>query len=349
FRVETAGNMVSLPGDSLLASGAMASDRDFPTKPWMMRIGEHPLLRRNLLGGLAVATLLVLVALALRFALHDELVGIPYVTFYSAVAIAAFVGGWPAGLFATVLSAVSAVYFLLPPPFSFTVAPLVHIYGLVAFVLTDGLIVLLTHIATRAAESNVALAQQRQILMMELQHRIKNHLQLLSAMLATHARTTTNERIRARLNEAGQRLQVIASTYDNLYEPGALIDMGEHLRKVCAFVEGGVAGRSSHIKVESVETHWPVERVIPLSLIANELLTNAVKHNAAANDLQIDVRLEREAHLMRFSVLTHGAILPEDFSLDGPGLGLRLAAMLARQLDGDLSTPRLPEAYFMVE
>ena len=59
-------------------------------------------------------------------------------------------------------------------------------------------------------------------LLMELQHRIKNHLQLMGAMLATHARATTNERIRARLVEAGQRLQVIASTYDNLYEPGAL-------------------------------------------------------------------------------------------------------------------------------
>src|SRR5262245_494660 len=341
--------MVSPPGDSLLALGAMASDRDIPTKHWMMRIGELPLLRRNLLGGLAVATLLVLAALALRFALQDELVGIPYITFFSAVAIAAFVGGWQAGLFATVLSAVSAVYFLLPPPFSFTIAPLVHIYGLVAFVLTDGLIVLLTHIATRAAESNVALAQQRQILMMELQHRIKNHLQLLSAMLATHARTTTNERIRARLNEAGQRLQVIASTYDNLYEPGALIDMGEHLRKVCAFVEGGVAGRSSHIDVEAVETRWPVERVIPLSLIANELLTNAVKHSPPDRDLEVDVRLEQDGDRMRFSVLTHGVRLPDDFTLDGPGLGLRLASMLAQQLDGQLSTPRLPEALFVVE
>jgi two-component sensor histidine kinase len=315
----------------------------------MMRIGEHPLLRRNLLGGLAVATLLVLAALVLRFALDEVLVGTPYITFYSAVAVAAFVGGWQAGLFATALSAVSAVYFLLPPLMSFSVSPAFHLVGLSGFVITDCLIVLLTHIATRAAETNVALAEQRQVLLMELQHRIKNHLQLLSAMLATHARSTANERIRARLIEAGQRLQVIASTYDNLYGPGALIDMGEHLRKVCAFVEGGVARRSSHIAVEAVETRWPVERVIPLSLIANELLTNAVKHSAPDQDLQVDVRLERDAGRMRFSVLTHGMSLPADFSLDGPGLGLRIAAMLAQQLDGLLSTPRLPEALFVVE
>ena len=326
----------------------MAPDRDLPRKDWLMQIGEHSLLRRRLLGGLVVSAALVAGALALRLAMGDLLQELPYITFYSAVAIGAFVGGWRAGLFAAALSAVAAIYFLLPPASSFKLAP-GQVLGLVTFATTCGLIVLLTHIATRAAEANVALAEQRQILLMELQHRIKNHLQLMGAMLATHARATTNERIRARLIEAGQRLQVIATTYDNLYEPGALIDMSEHLRKVCAFVEGGVADRTSKITVDAVPTRWPVERVIPLSLIANELLTNAVKHAAPDKNLEIDVKLERQDSRMRFSVLTRGTTLPAEFSLDGPGLGLRIAAMLAGQLGGRLSTPRLPDALFVVE
>jgi len=326
----------------------MAPDRDLPRKDWLMQIGEHSLLRRRLLGGLVVSAALVAGALALRLAMGDLLQELPYITFYSAVAIGAFVGGWRAGLFAAALSAVAAIYFLLPPASSFKLAP-GQVLGLVTFATTCGLIVLLTHIATRAAEANVALAEQRQILLMELQHRIKNHLQLMGAMLATHARATTNERIRARLIEAGQRLQVIATTYDNLYEPGALIDMSEHLRKVCAFVEGGVADRTSKITVDAVATRWPVERVIPLSLIANELLTNAVKHAAPDKNLEIDVKLERQDSRMRFSVLTRGTTLPAEFSLDGPGLGLRIAAMLAGQLGGRLSTPRLPDALFVVE
>jgi two-component sensor histidine kinase len=171
----------------------------------------------------------------------------------------------------------------------------------------------------------------------------------MGAMLATHARATTNEHIRTRLIEAGPRLQVIATTYDNLYEPGALIDMSEHLRKVCAFVEGGVADRTSKITVDAVATRWPVERVIPLSLIANELLTNAVKHAAPDKNLEIDVKLERQDSRMRFSVLTRSTTLPAEFSLDGPGLGLRIALMLAGQLGGRLSTPRLPDALFVVE
>jgi two-component sensor histidine kinase len=324
-------------------------DHDLPTKDWMMQIGEHPLLRRRPVAGLVVSAVLVAGALALRLAMGNLLLDVPYITFFSVVAISAFVGGWYAGLFASALSTAASIYFMLPPRYSFELTSPEQALGLMAFAITCGLIVLLTHIATRAAEANVALAEQRQVLLMELQHRIKNHLQLMGAMLATHARATTNERIRARLIEAGQRLQVIAATYDNLYEPGAQIDMAEHLRKVCAFVEGGVADRTSKITVDAVATRWPVERVIPLSLIANELLTNAVKHAVPDRNLEIEVRLERGDRRMRFSVLTRGTTLPAEFSLDGPGLGLRIAAMLAGQLGGRLSAPRLPDAFFVVE
>jgi two-component sensor histidine kinase len=316
---------------------------------WRTRLGEHPLLRRQPIPAYAVAVVLVALALGLRFVLGDLLVGVPFITFYSVVAISAFIGGWITGALATGLSALGGLYFLAAPPHSVRVEPLSDAFAISAFALTCALIVLLTHIAVRAAETNAQLARQRQILLMELQHRIKNHLQLLGAMLATHSRATTNERIRARLEEAGRRLQVIAATYDNLYEPGALIDMSDHLRKVCTFVEGGVASRKSKITVDSVTTSWPVERVIPLSLIANELLTNSVKHALPDTDLAVDVRLTRQNGQMRFSVETLNTQLPDDFNVNTSGVGLKIASMLAQQLGGQLKTPRLPAASFVVE
>ena len=316
---------------------------------WLDRVGEHPLLRRRPIAAFAVSAVLVAVAIALRLALDRYLVGVPYITLYAVIAIGAFVGGWRVGLFAIALSVMGAIYFLLPPGIGWKPLPPSEGLGLAGFVVTGGLMILLTHIAVRSAESNAALAHQRQVLLMELQHRIKNHLQLLGAMIATHSRATTNERIRARLEEAGRRLQVIAATYDNLYAPGALIDMSDHLRKVCAFVEGGVAARESHISVDSVSTRWPVEQVIPLSLIANELLTNSVKHAPPDRPLAVDVRLSRDNGHMRFSVATAAAQLPGDFEIGQSGLGLKIASMLASQLGGKLTTPRLPEALFVVE
>jgi two-component system, sensor histidine kinase PdtaS len=98
-----------------------------------------------------------------------------------------------------------------------------------------------------------------------------------------------------------------------------------------------------------VRTRWPVERVVPLSLIANELLTNAVKHATPDQDLEIEVSLQRVDAVMRFSVLTKNVKLLTDFDAGNSGLGLRIASMLSKQLDGNLTTPRLPDALFVVE
>jgi two-component sensor histidine kinase len=318
-------------------------------RDWTMRIGEVPLLRRRPLLALLAAACLVGLTVALRLAAGDWLQGVPFLTLFSAVALSAFIGGWLAGLFATVLGGVAAVFFILPPIGVSALTTASDVAALAGYGITCAVIVLIIHIAIREAEANVALAAQRQVLLMELQHRIKNHLQLLGALIATHARATTNDRIRARLEEAGRRLQVVAATYDNLYEPGAVIDMADHLKKVCAFVEGGVASRNTRISVDAVPTKWPVERVIPLSLIANELLTNAVKHAPPDQDPAIDVSLQRVGDRMRFSVLTRNVKLPPDFEVANSGLGLRIASMLGKQLGGTLTTPQLPDALFVIE
>jgi two-component sensor histidine kinase len=323
--------------------------RGSSVQDWTRRVGEFALLRRRPLPALLVSVVLIALAIVIRLLAGERLQGVPFLTLFSAVALSAFIGGWMIGAYATILGGIAAVFFLIPPYGSFLIGTTSEIVALVGYAVTCAIVVLIIHIAVRAAEANVALAAERQVLLMELQHRIKNHLQLLGAMIATHTRATTNERIRARLEEAGRRLQVIAATYDNLYEPGALIDMADHLQKVCAFVEGGVASSSTRISVDAVRTAWPVERVIPLSLVANELLTNAVKHAPPDQELAIDVSLKRIGELIRFSVLTKNVKLPADFNAEGSGLGLRIASMLSQQLGGTLSTPSLPDALFVLE
>src|SRR3979490_2155262 len=113
--------------------------------------------------------------------------GVPFLTLFSAVTLSAFFGGWVVGLFATVVGGVAAVYFLILPTGSFAIGTASDALALAGYAVTCSVIVLIIHIAIRVAEANVALAAQRQVLLMELQHRIKNHLQLLGAMIATHA------------------------------------------------------------------------------------------------------------------------------------------------------------------
>ena len=89
--------------------------------------------------------------------------------------------------------------------------------------------------------------------------------------------------------------------------------------------------------------------MIPLSLIANELLTNAVKHLPEGRALDVEVRLERVGGRMRLSVASNASALPDDFNVEGSGLGLRLAGVLAKQLGGGLSAPQPPRALFVVD
>lgn len=296
---------------------------------------------RAALVGLGVVALAVLV----RLAMGD--IALPYVTMFPAVVIAAYLGGWRIGLAATALCALAAILLFMPSGQLIAALSSTDVAGLAAFVATAVLLVFVVDLAGDVARENARLARQRQTLLTELQHRIKNHLQLLGAMLAFHAKAATDERIKARLEEAGQRLQVIAQSYDNLYEPGATIDMAEHLRRLCDFVENGIAS-DARIACDACAARWSLDTVIPLSLIANELLTNAVKHLPEGTTLDVAVSLARVADGMRLSVASNGT-LPEDFRMDGAGLGLRLASVLARQIGGRLSAPEPPRALFVVD
>lgn len=301
-------------------------------------------LRREHAKATLIVSVLVVLAMLARAAI-GKFVDLPYVTLFPAVVIAAFIGGWRLGIAAAALSGLAATWL-----FSGATGALMlsDIARFAAFFATSLVLIWVGDIAARLSIENLQLARQRQTLLIELQHRIKNHLQLMGAMLAFHARETTNERIRARLQEAGQRLQVIAASYDNLYEPGAQIEMRDHLRKLCDFVEKGLT-RSARISLTSEEVRWPLDTVIPLSLIVNELLTNAVKHLPEGKSLDVVTRLERDGTRMRLSVESNSSNLPEDFRVDSSGLGLRLASVLAKQLGGTLSAPHPPRALFVVD
>lgn len=298
---------------------------------------------RAALVGLGLVALSVLTRLAI-----STRIDLPYVTMFPAVVISAYVGGWRLGLGVTALCGLFAALLFMPFGGTIDRLPPIDIAGLTAFLVTAVVLVAMGDFAARQWLENLRLARQRQTLLAELQHRIKNHLQLLGAMLAFHAKAATNERIKARLEEAGQRLQVIAASYDNLYEPGARIDMRDHLRRLCDFVEKGIAA-DARIALQAADVRWSLDTVIPLSLIANELLTNAVKHLPEGRALDVEVRLERVGGRMRLSVASNASALPDGFNVEGSGLGLRLAGVLAKQLGGGLSAPQPPRALFVVD
>jgi two-component sensor histidine kinase len=191
-----------------------------------------------------------------------------------------------------------------------------------------------------------AALDQQQILLKETSHRVKNSLQIVSAMLRLQANTVEDDDLRAHLMEASSRVSAIGRAYERLsYDPDVEnINLGPYLKQVCTDAVGGSACTLDFDAVEGIQLD--ADRAISLALLVNELVTNAIKHGLAGrSDGHIWVCLARnDENTVSISVRDNGVGLPADFDLDkSSGLGMRIVAGLAKQLQAKIS--QRPDAH----
>jgi PAS domain S-box-containing protein len=185
---------------------------------------------------------------------------------------------------------------------------------------------------------------QQRVLLDELNHRVKNNMQMLQSLLSTAARKASSVEARRDLEEASVRVAAIASAQRVLYgQTGAQrFDTAELLKSVCDTAKQTFPP-SVQLVCEADSVELPNDIAMPLALIVNELLTNAVKHGRGGEDASI-VRVRLEAADSDLTVWV------ED---DGPGFeysqkrrtasGLQLVEGLARQLGGCVEITRNPK------
>ncbi len=193
------------------------------------------------------------------------------------------------------------------------------------------------------SERKQAETQQR-MLLNELNHRVKNNMQLLQSLLASAARDTASAEAKTVLREAGDRLSAMGAAQRVLYStPDATrFDARQFLEEVCrAARQTFPANVKISCFAEPIELSN--EAAMPLALILNELVTNAVKHGAKGGDGEIDVRLVRDGQSFLLTVADNGP----GFELEEvrrQSSGLRLVEGLARQLRGKFEVSRHPES-----
>jgi two-component sensor histidine kinase len=191
------------------------------------------------------------------------------------------------------------------------------------------------------SERKQAETQQR-VLLNELNHRVKNNMQMLQSLLARAARNTRHAEARQVLGEASDRLAAMAAAQRVLYgtTDGTRFDGQEFLDAVCktaqhAFPDG--------VRIACDSDVGPLrnDAAMPLALILNELLTNAVKHGMKDCPGTIQVGLERDGDALLLFVADAGP----GFDLDAvmrQSSGLQLVQGLARQLRGRFEAQRNP-------
>jgi two-component sensor histidine kinase len=188
----------------------------------------------------------------------------------------------------------------------------------------------------RLREQYAQLAAQHELLLQELQHRVKNNNQSLLSLLRLQLATVTNIEARENLQKIENRIRALSFVNAQL-QSGAranLIDLGQYLMAIVAslfnFQNGGETDVKLTTQISQVEVS--TERAQAIGLILNEFLTNSFKYAFGEGLGNFSLHLGHEGGRAELVMADDGPGMPEDAR---PGLGLSLIDILTKQIEGE--------------
>jgi two-component sensor histidine kinase len=184
---------------------------------------------------------------------------------------------------------------------------------------------------------------EKEILLKEIHHRVKNNLQVISSMLNLQANQTKDSSLIAPLMDSRNRVQSMALIHEKLYCSSDLsnIDFSGYLESLVSSLYNSINSNHKDIKIRVISEPiaMEIDSAMPCGLIINELISNALKHafpdrNSGDVIIQLKTNGDNQVQLI---VSDNGVGFPENFDIqNSPSLGLQLVNALVNQLDGDL-------------
>jgi PAS domain S-box-containing protein len=179
---------------------------------------------------------------------------------------------------------------------------------------------------------------EKEVLLKEIHHRVKNNLQIISSMLNMQLGATTDPTAERVLRESALRVHAMALVHRSLYSHASLarVDFALYAVEIAELVRQSFAPEVQ-VDVAAEATEVSMDHAIPLGLVLNELLSNAFKYGLSPSERapatpDIRVRWSREGDWYRLAVIDRGPGLPP--GAGRKSLGLRLVDALRRQLRG---------------
>jgi two-component sensor histidine kinase len=196
--------------------------------------------------------------------------------------------------------------------------------------------------AAKAASLISDSKSETEIMLRELQHRMKNNLQVIVSLLALQGRESAGEEARERIGSVMDRVMAIGLAHDQLsFKKGASsVDMRDYLKALCANIDPRRSNLTIDTELESISI--PLDRAVPIGLILNELVTNSVKYafDEEGGVINIMFRVNETIGEAELCVRDNGRGMG---SARSGSLGLRLVESLSRQLGGRLTTAKVPK------
>jgi two-component sensor histidine kinase len=192
---------------------------------------------------------------------------------------------------------------------------------------------------------------ERELLLKEVNHRVKNSLQLVLSMLSLQGHRFKEPETRELFTKAISRVTAIAAIHERLYQDQdpLTVEMHTYLTGLCAELvraAGMEENAQANLQIEVEQMRLPTEHGVAVALVVNELVMNALKHaQPVAGPAIISVRVVRQGSgQVRVTVSDNGATSAQSPS-EVAGLGTQLIRMLARQLNGTVSIERADGTY----
>jgi len=209
----------------------------------------------------------------------------------------------------------------------------------------------------KIAEERIFMAlREKEILLKEIHHRVKNNLQIISSLIRLQSRYINDEKISEILNDSQNRIKSMSMVHEKLYQSDNLskVDLEEYINNLAAelFRSYGKSIRKIRLRVEVCKILMDADATINFGLIINELLSNSLKY-AFPDDLEGEIVIKFYQNSDGNYILLvgdNGIGLPSDFNLSqSKSLGMRLVNNLCNQLNGELEIIRENGTLFLIK
>jgi two-component sensor histidine kinase len=193
-----------------------------------------------------------------------------------------------------------------------------------------------------------AALSEKDMLLREVHHRVKNSLQIMASIVSLQSHRTEDKAALAAYASIRDRIRAISLVHERLYslESGDSVDVAEYTRELGRQIAGSFGMAGQELAIEAVKTMIPADLCIDMGLIMTELLTNAYKYAIASSAHgKIKLRIQKEGEGLLLEVSDDGPGFPEGVSMEGgQTLGFKLVSSLVKKRGAELSLGRGPGA-----
>ena len=185
------------------------------------------------------------------------------------------------------------------------------------------------------------LLEEKEWLVKEIHHRVKNNLQIVISLLNVQSDYLNNPSALNAIQESRERMQAIALIHQKLYQPnyGTLTKMKSYIEEMVGYLGNFTDSNKVFFKLDVEDVALDVSQAVPLGLILNEAITNSLKYAFSSGQKGIISISLHQTHenQVRLNVADNGKGFPGDFNFSGnKSLGIKLITLFSEQLDARL-------------